>query len=263
MTRSLNLDSVAPDDVVEVKKETRNEKLNSRNEIIEKKIEPAVVKNIGEVKEIKKDRVRVASDIADNIKDKIYSIVGHTKHPFSSMLVNPHVFDFEERDSEEKIILVARPHWFTNVSWIITTILLVLAPSLLKYIPIIGDIPDKFQMMGVLIWYMVTFAFAFEKFLSWYFDVYIITDERVIDIAFNNLLDKKFSEAKISMIQDITSRVSGVSQTMFNYGTVFIQTAAEVAEIHFEMVPNPEKIIKVLQVLRQEEEKETLEGRIR
>jgi len=138
-----------------------------------------------------------------------------------------------------------------------------LAPSLLKFVPLISDIPAKFQMLGVMAWYLVTFAFAFEKFLSWWFDVYIITDERVIDIAFNNLLDKKFSEAKLSMIQDITSRVSGVSQTMFNYGTVFIQTAAEVPEINFEMVPHPEKIIKILQVLREEEERETLEGRVR
>lgn len=249
MTRSIDLDTVAPDDVVEVKKEIKEESNNSV--LMEKPVEIKIKKNI------------IKKDIIKDFNDKIYEIVGHTKHPFSSLLINPHVFDFEERDTEEKIILVARPHWFTNVSWIITTLLLVLAPSLLKFVPLISDIPMKFQMLGVVAWYLVTFAFAFEKFLSWYFDVYIITDERVIDISFNNLLDKKFSEAKISMIQDTTSRVIGVAQTMLNYGTVYIQTASEVAEIQFEFVPSPEKIIKVLQVLRDEEEKEAIEGRVR
>ncbi|HBP50730.1 MAG: putative membrane protein [Candidatus Shapirobacteria bacterium GW2011_GWE1_38_10] len=253
MTRAKNLDMVAPDDMVETKRELRNE-------IVENKVEPAMVKDINKTK---KKKMVAKTDITGDLNDRIYGIVGHTKHSLSSLLVNPHVFDFEERAAEEKIILVARPHWFTNVSWIIISILLVLAPSLLGFIPIIDDIPARFKTIGVLVWYLITFAYAFENFLSWYFDVYIITDERVIDISFNNLLDKKFSEAKLSMIQDVTSRVSGLGQTMFNYGTVYIQTAAEVAEIQFEMIPNPEKIIKVLQLLRQEEERETLEGRVR
>lgn len=243
MTRSIDLDTVAPDDVVEVKKEVK---------VLETKV----------VDETPKKKNTIKNPF-DELSEKIYEITGHTKHPFSSLLVNPHVFDFEERASEEKIILVARPHWFTNMSWILTTIFLILAPTLLKYVPIVDAIPVKFQMLGIMAWYLVTSAFAFEKFLSWWFDVYIITDERVIDISFNNLLDKKFSEAKLSMIQDVTSRVSGVSQTMFNYGTVLIQTAAEISVLHFEMVPNPEKIVRVLQVLRDEEEQEQLEGRIR
>jgi len=236
MTRSNDLDLVAPDDVIENKmEETRNEKLETPT-----------------------DTVKTA-----NLKEKIYGIVGHTKHPLSSLLVNPHVFNFEEKDDAEKIILVARPHWITNLSWILITVLLIIGPSLLKFVPLIGEMPAKLQMIGIFAWYMITFAFAFEKFLSWYFDVYIITDERVVDINFNNLLDKKFSETKLSMIQDITSRVSGMGQTIFNYGNVYIQTAAEIPEITFEMVPNPEKIIKVLQVMREEEEKEILEGRVR
>jgi hypothetical protein len=257
---------VAPDDVVEVKAnqnppptpslDTPSQKASDvQSEMRVKELETKV--------ETKKEKPKMVSDIAGDITDKIYGIIGHTKHPFSSLLVNPHVFDFEERDSEEKIILVARPHWFTNVSWILTALFLIFVPSLLKFVPIVSDIPVKFQMLGIFTWYLITFAFSFEKFLSWYFDVYIITDERVIDIEFNNLLNKKFSEAKLSMIQDITSRVTGVAQTMFNYGTVYIQTAAEVPEISFDMVPNPEKIIKVLQVLREEEERETLEGRTR
>jgi len=242
MSRSMDLDKVAPDDQVIVS--SKNDANMVREE--EKKIREET--NLSETK---------------GVKEKIYDIIGHTKHSLSSILINPDVFSFEEKDDEEEILLVARPHWITNLSWILITVLLIIGPSLLKFIPLVGEIPAKFQMIGIFAWYMVTFAFAFEKFLSWYFDVYIITDERVIDINFNNLLDKKFSEAKLSMIQDITSRVSGISQTMFNYGNVYIQTAAEIPEITFEMVPNPEKIIKVLQMMREEEEKETLEGRVR
>ncbi|HEX8924018.1 MAG TPA: PH domain-containing protein, partial [Patescibacteria group bacterium] len=109
-----------------------------------------------------------------------------------------------------------------------------------------------YRFIATLFWYLVTFAYAFEKLLGWYFNVYIVTTDRVVDIDFNNLLDKKFSEADLAVIQDVSSHVAGVSQTVFNYGTILIQTAAEIPEISFEKVPNPEKIVKVLQELRQE-----------
>lgn len=240
MARAKDLDLVAADDVVETKNES------------------PVVKNVTINKIIK------LTDSKDGeIRQKVYDVLGHTLHSLSSFLVRPHVFNFAEKDEEEEIILVMRPHWFTNVSWVITTIFMLMVPSLTKYIPIWNGIAFRYQLLGILFWYMITLAFSLEKFLSWYFDVYIITDERVIDIEFNNLLDKKFAEAKMSMIQDVSSRVAGISQTMFNYGDVRIQTAAEIPELMFEKVPNPDKVIKVLQLMRQEEEQEAIDGRMK
>lgn len=238
MARAINLDSVAPDEVV-----------------IEK-IEPKL-----QTSNFKKE-----NKIDNNMKEfrqKIYDVLGRTSHPLSSFLVKPKVFKFTEQDDEEEIILVMRPHWFTNVVWIITTTIMLMVPNLVKFLPVWEGVPLRYQLLGILFWYMVTLAYALESFLSWYFDVYIITDERVIDIEFNNLLDKKFAETKISMIQDVSSRVAGISQTMFNYGDVRIQTAAEIPELCFERVPNPDKVIKVLQMMRQEEEQEAIDRRVR
>ena len=63
------------------------------------------------------------------------------------------------------------------------------------------------------------------------------------------------------MIQDVTVSQGGVSQTVFNYGTVLIQTAGEIPNIEFQLVPNPGLVLKVLQQMRGEEEQEALEGR--
>ena len=207
------------------------------------------------------DLDRVASDdLADkktSINEKVYEIMGHAKSSLSSILVNPKVFDFGEKGEEEKILVVVRAHWFTNLSWIITFVLMLFVPALMNFIPIPGEIVTKYKLLISLFWYLVSFAFALEKFLDWYFDVVIITDKRVIDIDFGNLLVKKFSEARLIMIQDITSKVSGFFQTIFNYGKVKVQTAGETPEIIFENIPNPEKIIRILQILRDEEIKKT------
>lgn len=184
------------------------------------------------------------------IQQKIYDILGHTKHSLSSLLVYPDVFAFQEQDDQETILLVARQHWFTNVGWILLAIAMVFFPTLLKFVPLLTAFPANYQFIGILFWYLLTFAFAFEKFLSWYFNVYIVTNKRVVDIDFNNLLIKKYSEAGLEKIQDTTSSVIGAIPTVFNYGDVLIQTASEVNEIEFLRVPNPDKIIKLLQDLK-------------
>ena len=65
------------------------------------------------------------------------------------------------------------------------------------------------------------------------------------------MLNKHFAEADLGMIQDVSSCVRGLFGTFFNFGDVLIQTASEINQITFEKVPNPEKIIKLLEELRE------------
>jgi hypothetical protein len=196
------------------------------------------------------------TDSSADVKQRVYTILGHTTSPFSSFIVCPDIFDFSERNDGEEILLAMRPHWFTNISWILTTIGMLFVPLIFQALRLLDFLPLKYQFISLLFWFLVTFIFAFEKFLSWYFDVYMITDERVVDIDFNNMLNKKFAEADLSMIQDVSSTVTGVAGTLFNYGNVLIQTASEVNQIIFEKIPNPEKVIRVLQELREADQDE-------
>lgn len=244
MPRASDLDTIAPDDTIVPAPPSISPKKK-------KKAKPAARSPAS------------SSSSATDFRREIDNILSTAKSSFASFVIKPKSFSFSEQDNEEEIILVMRQHWFTNVGWILTALLMSLAPVFLPFVPILGSFPPDYQFVAILFYYLIIFAYSFEKFLAWYFNTYIVTDERVVDIDFVNLLNKKFSDAKISMIQDVTSKVSGFSQTLFNYGTILIQTASEVNELIFEKVPNPEKVIKVLQQLRQEEEQEAIEGRIK
>jgi len=102
-----------------------------------------------------------------------------------------------------------------------------------------------------------------ESFLNWFFNVCIITDERIFDVDFLNLVYREISEANVDQIQDVTVRMGGVIRTVFNYGDVLIQTASEVPRIEFSSVSKPDLVAKVLRELRVEEEQEKIEGRTR
>lgn len=158
--------------------------------------------------------------------------------------------------------MLLRRHPITNLRWIFLAILMSLAPLLLASFPIIDFLPSNFRFVAILGWYMITLAFVFESFLSWFFNVNIVTDERIVDIDFVNLIYKEISDADIDKIQDVTVKVGGVAQTMFNYGDVYIQTASEKPRFEFLSVPKPEDVAKILQELRIEEKQEELEGRV-
>lgn len=188
---------------------------------------------------------------------------GHTHNPLASFWYHPDHAKFITQDPEERVILLLRRHPITNLRWILIALLLIIAPFFLTSFPIIDFLPTRFQVIAVVSWYLITLAFIFEEFLSWFFNVYIVTDERIIDVDFVNLVYREMTDANIDQIQDVTAQMGGVIRTVFNYGNIVIQTAAEIPQIEFEAVPNPDRVSRILRELRIEEEQEKLEGRVR
>lgn len=210
------------------------------------------------ISDLKDEKSKAA--VQPKTKTQLESAESHSHNPLAAFHLWPEKVDFETKEDEEKVVLLLRRHLITNVGWILMAIVMVLAPMVITRFPILDFLPGNFRFIAVLFWYMITTAYILEQFLNWYFNVYIVTTERVIDIDFINLIYKEVSDAEINKIQDVTYKMGGVIRTMFNYGTVLIQTAGEVENFEFEDVPNPAKITSILQDLRLEEERENHPG---
>ncbi|MCH7951603.1 PH domain-containing protein [Patescibacteria group bacterium] len=185
-----------------------------------------------------------------------------THNPLSSYMVKPKVH-FETQDREEKIILLLRRHVITNIGWVLTALFLFVVPAFWSFVPLVGFFPTRFQIVIIVMWYLLVTAYIFEHFLSWYYNVHIITDERIVDVDFHSLLYKEVSDMKIDNIQDVTFVMGGALRSLLNYGTVYIQTAGQRREFDFDDVPRPDRVAKVLNELIIEEEQEKIEGRVR
>ncbi len=188
---------------------------------------------------------------------------GHTHNPLASYCYFPDFVRFINEDPEEKVVLLLRKHPATNLGWISAAFLMIIAPAFVSVLAPLDLLPGDFQLVLVLVWYLLTSAFILEEFLSWFFHVNMITDERIIEVDFANLIYREITDANIDQIQDVTVEVGGALRTFLHFGNVSIQTAAEVPKIEFEAVPNPDLVARILRELRLEEEKEKLEGRIR
>lgn len=179
----------------------------------------------------------------------------HFHFPFKSWIYKPHWVNFETKRNKEEVVLLLRRHLITNVPWIVIAFLMLLAPIVITSFPIISFLPANFQFVAILVWYLVTFAFILESFLVWFFNVGIITNVRLVDIDFHNLLIKEVSDAETDFIQDVTYQMNGAIRAIFNYGDVYIQTAGERPNIEYLAVPKPDQVVKVLQKLREHHHK--------
>lgn len=70
----------------------------------------------------------------------------------------------------------------------------------------------------------------------------IITDQRIVDVDFSNVLFHRFSEAQLEQIEDVTHTVAGIWGSIFDYGTVYIQTAGSKPEFEFINIPRPRDV---------------------
>lgn len=169
--------------------------------------------------------------------------------PLSAFFLYPDNAHFETKEEDEDVVLLLRQHPIINVKWILLAIIMFFVPKIVGDIGIFESLPLGFAFVFSLCWYLVIVAYSLENFLSWYFNVYIVTDRRVIDVDFYNLIYKQVSDAQLTKIEDVTYNMGGVVRTFFNYGNIFIQTAGEINQFEFLAVPHPDKVAKIIQDL--------------
>lgn len=163
---------------------------------------------------------------------------------FYSYCLYPNIH-FEIQTPSEKVILILRAHPVTQLFWIFNSfiffILLIvlnfITPSFLNFNQIIF-----INIFGLII----IFSYLWFNFLNWFFNVGVITTERILDIDFHMALYKEVTASRLNRIEDITSKTGGYLASFFDFGNIFIQTAGTEANIEFFNVPHPAKVVQII-----------------
>ncbi len=186
-----------------------------------------------------------------------------SRNPFATFAPQPVGVTFETQEPGEKIILLLRAHIVTLVPSALITIILLFVPILFGFflnlvrLDLSTVLSARQQFLAAVFWYLLVFAYTLYWFLHWYFNVYLVTNERIVDFDFIGLLDKKIAFAKLMQIEDVTPKTIGFFATFFNYGDVLIQTAAAIPEFRFAKVPRPDVVAQeILEQSRLEEEED-------
>lgn len=169
-------------------------------------------------------------------------------------------------DLHETKIFYFRQHPITLLSLLLVTILVFLLPPgayLLLGTIHLGLFDDNanftFFLLAASAFFLIGWLFIFQMFIEYWLDVFIVTDKRILDIDQKGLFDRTVSELRLYRTQDVTSEIKGFWHTIFNYGSIFVQTAGEQERFHFKDVPDPNKLAKMILEMSEEDRKEHLE----
>ena len=90
-----------------------------------------------------------------------------------------------------------------------------------------------------LIMLIVTVLLTWGVVWVWRRNRIVVTNEHIVDIDQRGIFNKKVSTLSLVKIQDVTAKVRGPWQTLFQYGTVIIQTAGEKENFSMDYISYP------------------------
>lgn len=173
--------------------------------------------------------------------------------PLSSFYQNPIGVSFQTQKEKESIILFIRSHYITNLSWILITFILIVLPIIvLIFVSNFGidflstQAATRFTVVFILFYYLLISSYVFISFLHWFYNVFIVTSERVVDIDYSDVVIHNIAVASLSHVQDVNYSQSGFIPTFFNYGNLFIQTAGEERNFEAFSVPRPREATHII-----------------
>ena len=172
---------------------------------------------------------------------------------FSSFCQNPKGVRFQTQKPHETIILFLRSHFVTNISWIIFTVILVCLPLIIiLLLPLFridflsSPIAARFTAIYVLFYYLMVSSYVFISFLHWFYNVFIVSSERVVDIDYSDIVVHNIAITNLSHIEDVNYTQSGFISTLFNLGHLFVQTAGNEKNFEAYSIPKPREATHII-----------------
>jgi len=156
-----------------------------------------------------------------------------------------HNYRFETQHQDEQIILTLRAHPITQLPWILNTLFFFILLILLNFF-FFNFLNPSQTFFANFFGLAFIFSYIWFNFLSWFFNVGIVTTERVVDIDFHSVIYKEVTETNLPKVEDVTAKSGGFFASIFNFGNVFVQTAGTEVNIEFPNIPRPAEVTKII-----------------
>ena len=162
------------------------------------------------------------------------------------LIVMPHKY-FEDQFDDEEVLYVFRKHPVVMRRGLILAmigIMLGTIPALIRpeYSWFFGGLAAGFVLGGILF---------FPSWIAWYYSVFIVTDQRFIQITQRGLFHRSVVDISLNQIQMVNYEVNGFQETLLGYGTIMMQTFMGDLVIHD--VHHPPRIQKkLINILREQ-----------
>ena len=150
----------------------------------------------------------------------------------------------------EAVVLTVRRHWWFLVLPLAVTLLFALLPAVFL-VSIVGftewstSVDRPLIGLGAVI--VAVFGVrAYFLWSAWVHDVWIVTNQRLVDGQKRHWFSEEVSTADLQHVQDVALDRHGFLATMLKFGDLRVQTAAEVADFILRGIPKPQDVLAIL-----------------
>lgn len=163
----------------------------------------------------------------------------------------PDQIKFANQNQDEKVFVFVRRHWSENISWFSRNISYFLIPWIILFVLNLLQVQLDFitsKEIGIIIiaFYSIIATNLIKDFTDWYYDSYIITNERIISYEFKPFAKYQINEGMLQDIQAVKEVSAGLLANLFGYGTVEVAFEGPREPITFLRVSSPTKIRDIL-----------------
>lgn len=150
---------------------------------------------------------------------------------------------------EDKIVIFVRRHWASFLGQFLLSFFMFVIPLAIitvVYFSAPGfyqGIARNFIVLGLSIYYLISATVAFIAWVSFYYDIYIVGEDTIVDITQQGFFGREIAQLSLLRVQDVTSNIKGFLPTFFGFGDILVETAGEQSQnFLLRAVPNPQEV---------------------
>jgi uncharacterized membrane protein YdbT with pleckstrin-like domain len=99
---------------------------------------------------------------------------------------------------------------------------------------------------AVVLFFTYVLAYIYKN------NVIIVTNEKIVQLLYRNLVDRKISQLSLGDLEDVTVEQRGIFARIFKFGTLTIETAGEQNNYNFSYTPYPYDTAKHIVAAREQ-----------
>lgn len=157
---------------------------------------------------------------------------------------------FEDQFDDEEVEMVFRKHPIVmRKGFIIGMMLWLVGPVIMLILTFVHpDAPPSIPAFFASLFGSIALGVIalIPSWVGWHFSVYIVTDQRFIQITQKGFFTKSVVDIALNQIQMINYEIVGIQETLLGFGTIRLQTY--VGELVIHEVHHPAQTAKKLQL---------------
>lgn len=137
-------------------------------------------------------------------------------------------------EDEEEVRLYVHTHWRLGLQYLFWPTLAFLASWIFLAIA-----PFLIIFYVVALASVLTIVWWIRNFLDYFLDVWLVTNQAIIDVKWHGWFHRSATKILFSDIQGVSYEIKGISGTLFQYGTITAEKVSTGGTVTLENVSRP------------------------